>query len=197
MSTKAFAHPSRSLTCVGLCVTLASACDPAPVPTTPAPTPESIQYSVSGIVMDAADAPAARANVMLRHNEGMLVTRTDANGAYAFSFRTSQPYQNRAKLPEDFLGLLIVGDDKDLVDIRHAQWTTVQLLPWGKPDVDVRPGAGGDVPTLTCPYVGCPAWRVQGTISIPVEARWSPFHFSVEIPRASAPQRYHTQTSLR
>ena len=63
--------------------------------------------------------------------------------------------------------------------------------------IDVRPGAGGDVPTLTCPYVGCPAWRVQGTISIPVEARWSPFHFSVEIPRGSAPQRYHIQTSLR
>ena len=135
MSTNCFAHRRWSPPYVVLCGVLASACDSAPVPTTPAPMPESIQYSVSGIVMDAADAPAARANVMLRHNEGMLVTRTDANGAYAFSFRTSQPYQNRAKLPEDFLGLLIVGDDKDLVDIRHAQWTTVQLLPWGKPDV--------------------------------------------------------------
>ena len=135
MSTNSLAQRRRSLSCVVLCVVLALACDSAPVPTSPAPTPESTQYSVSGIVMGPADAPAARTNVMLRHSQGMLVTRTDSNGAYAFSFRTSQPYERRSKVPEDFLGLLIVGDDKDLVDIRHAHWTTVQLLPWGKSDV--------------------------------------------------------------
>jgi hypothetical protein len=39
--------------------------------------------------------------------------------------------------------------------------------------------------------------KPQGTVSIPVEARQSPFYFSVEIPRAIAPQRYEIQTSLR
>ena len=63
--------------------------------------------------------------------------------------------------------------------------------------VDARSESGSGVATMTCHYVGCPDWRVQGTISIPVEARRSPFYFSVEIPRVSAPQRFHIQTSLR
>jgi len=63
--------------------------------------------------------------------------------------------------------------------------------------IDARPQSGGIAATLPCRYVGCPSWRVHGTISIAVEARWSPFYFSVEVPRASAPQRYEIQTSLR
>ena len=271
MSTNAFAHRRRSLSRVVLCAALAAACDSAPAPTSPspstspspipAPTPEVLQYRVSGVVMDAADsAPIASATLVLRHTQGELVTtRTDANGAYAFTFDTSQPYQDRFQtVPGDFLGLLIARDGANWGDIGGGHWTTVQLLPWGTRDVvqnvrlrpvrtlapgqsmglsvepdsplawdqewdpwvflsfdtlreefrvsvqtdgvltiDVRPEAGSSVATLTCPYVGCPAWRVQGTVSIPVEARWSPFYFSVEIPRASAPQRYEIQTSLR
>lgn len=67
----------------------------------------------------------------------------------------------------------------------------------GELTVDVRPEAGASPPWLTCPYVGCFDWRVPGTATIRAEARWSPFYFSVQIPRASAPQRYEIQTSLR
>ena len=265
MSTNSFGHPRPSLLRVALCVLLAAACDSAPAPTspspspTPAPTPEPTEYRVSGIVRDAADgAPIASATVVLRYTQGELRTRTDADGAYTFSVRTSQPYRNQFQIvPGDFLGLLAVGDGAYLGDIGRGHWTTVQLLPWtpevvhnvrlrpvrtltagqsmglsvapdsslvwdkewdpwvfpsfdalaeefrvsvqtnGLLTIDVRPEAGDHVATLTCPYVGCPAWRVQGTVSIPVEARWSPFYFSVEIPRASAPQRYEIQTSLR
>ena len=63
--------------------------------------------------------------------------------------------------------------------------------------IEARPEAGGMVATLPCPYLGCPSSQVQGTISIPVEARQSPFYVSVQIPRESAPQRYVVQTSLR
>jgi hypothetical protein len=210
--------------------------------------------------MDAVDAvPIASATVVLRHTQGELRTRTDATGAYALAFDTSQPYpQPFQKLPGDFVGLLTAGDGAYLGDIRRGHWTTVQLVPWGTPDVvqnvrlrpvrtlaagqsialsvesdsslpwdrewdpwmfpsfdtlweefrvsvdrdgvltiDARPEAGGVVATLPCPYVGCPSWRVQGTVSIAVEARWSPLYFSVEIPRASAPQRYEIQTSLQ
>jgi hypothetical protein len=210
--------------------------------------------------MDAADAaPIASATVVLQHTDGHMTTRTGADGAYAFSFNASEPYRHRfLTIPGHFLGLLSVVDGAYWGDTRRGHWTTVQLLPWGTPDVvqnvslrpvrtlaagqsmglsvepdsslawdkewdpwefpsfdtlaqefvvsvqtdgvltiDARPEAGGNVATLTCPYVGCPAWRVQGTVSIPVEARWSPFYFSVEIPRASAPQRYAIQTSLR
>lgn len=63
--------------------------------------------------------------------------------------------------------------------------------------IDARTEHGGTVATLTCPYGGCPAWRVQGTMSFPVEARRSPYYVRVEVPRASAPQRYDIQTPLR
>ena len=268
MSTNSFAHRRGSLLRVLLCIVLAAACDSAPPPTAPstspspipAPTPGTTQYRVSGVVMDAADAaPIASATVVLQHTDGHLTTRTGADGAYAFSFDTSQPYRNRSKtVPGDFLGLLSVVDGGYWGDIRRGHWTTVQMLPWGTPDVvqnvrlrpvrtlaagqsmglsvesdsslawneewdpwvfpsfdtlveqfvvsaqtdgvltiDARPVGGSNVATLTCQYAGCPAWQVQGTISIRVEARRSPLYFSVEIPRASAPQRYEIQTSLR
>jgi hypothetical protein len=63
--------------------------------------------------------------------------------------------------------------------------------------IDARPKAGGVVATLTCWYVGCPSSQVGGTVSIAVQASRSPFYFSVEIPRASAPQRYSLVTTLR
>jgi hypothetical protein len=75
----------------------------------------------------------------------------------------------------------------------HANLDIGLLLLHSRPEVAE---AGGNVPTLTCHYVGCPAFRVQGPVSIPVEAGRS-FYFSLEIPRASAPQRYEIQTSLR
>lgn len=270
MSTHSFAHRRRSLLRVLLCVLLAAACDSAPPPTSPspsssplpspppppipAPTPRTPQYLVSGIVTDAADAaPIAGATVVLQHYQGHLTTRTGADGAYAFSFDTSQPYRHRlVTVPGDFLALLSVKPDNR----RH--WPTVQLLPWGTSEVvqnvrlrpvrtlaagqsmglsvesdssfawwdeydpwefpyfgtlkeeflvsvptdglltiDARPLGGSNVATLTCQYVGCPAFLVQGTISIRVQARYSPLYFSVEIPRASAPQRYEIQTSLK
>jgi hypothetical protein len=52
--------------------------------------------------------------------------------------------------------------------------------------IDARPETGG-----------CPSWQVRATASIAVRARSSPFYFSVEIPRASASQRYEIQTSLQ
>jgi len=267
MSTNPFAHWRGSLLRVLMGVVLAAACESAPAPTSPstsaspipAPTPGTTQYLVSGIVMDAADsAPIASATVVLQHTQGHLITRTGADGAYAFSFDTSQPYRHRFQtVPGNFLALLSVVDGAYWTD-RRGHWATVQLLPWGTPDVvqnvrlrpvrtlaagqsmglsvesdssvawdrdwdpwvfpsfdtlkeefvvsvqtdgvltiDARPVGGSNVATLTCQYVGCPASQVQGTISIRIEARWSPFYFSVEIPRASAPQRYEIQTSLR
>lgn len=263
MSANSLAHRRRSLLRIPLCVLLAAACDSAPVPTSPspspnpapAPTPEAIQYRVSGSVTDAADgARIASATVVLRYTEGELRTRTDADGAYSFSFRTSQPYRHQFwTVPGDFLGLLTVGDGAYWGDAGGGHWTTVQLLPWGTTDVghdvrlrpartltagqsmglsvepdsslawdqewdpwvfpsfdtlaeefrvsvqtdglltiDVRPEAGGNVATLTCPYTGC---QVQGTVSFPVKA--GALLFRVEIPRTSAPQRHEIQTSLR
>jgi len=265
MSRNASTHRHRSLPVFVLCIVLTAACDSGSVPTSvspspiPTPTPESTQYRVSGIVMDAADAaPIASATVVLRHEQGQLVTRTGANGAYAFSFQTSRPYQNPFQTaPGDFLGLLAARDGAFWGDAGSGRSTTVQLVPWGTEVVqnvrlrpvrtlaagqsmrlsveadsslpwdkewdpwvvpsfdtlseefrvsvqrdgvliiDARPEDGGNVATLPCHYVGCPDWRVQGTVSIPVEARWSPFYFSVEIPRVSAPQRYEIRTSLR
>jgi hypothetical protein len=64
--------------------------------------------------------------------------------------------------------------------------------------VDVRPEpGGGPVPTLSCPYDGCPAAKAQGAVSIPLQSRWSPFYFSIAIPRGIAPQRYEVLTSLQ
>jgi hypothetical protein len=60
--------------------------------------------------------------------------------------------------------------------------------------IAARPEGGNAIGTLTCPSVRCPE---RGTVAIPVEAGQSPLHFSIEIPRASAPQRYEIQTSLR
>jgi len=60
--------------------------------------------------------------------------------------------------------------------------------------VNVRPD-GDTVPTLWCQYGGCPSFRVQGTVFIPVHA--GTLYFNVEIPRARAPQRFDIQTSLR
>jgi hypothetical protein len=232
------------------------------MPSAPTPLPESSRYRVSGIVMDAADAaPIANATVVLRHAEGHLTAQTDGDGAYAFSFETSQPYAPpRENVPADILGLLVVRDGPYWGDVGRGHWTTVQLLPWHTKDIernvrlrpvrtlaagqsialsvesdsslawdqewdpwiflsfdtlreefrvsverdgvltiDARPEASGVVATLTCWYVGCPSSQVRGTvsISIAVQARQSPLYFSVEIPRASAPQRYDIQTSLR
>jgi hypothetical protein len=64
--------------------------------------------------------------------------------------------------------------------------------------IDVRPEpGGGPVPTLSCPYVGCPAGKVQGAVSISLQSRWSPFYFSIAIPRGIAPQRYEILTSFQ
>ena len=65
--------------------------------------------------------------------------------------------------------------------------------------VEVRSETDGDVATLTCHYGGCPPWGVKASsVSIPVLASRPPFYFSVQIPRARAPQRYEIQTaSLR
>jgi hypothetical protein len=60
--------------------------------------------------------------------------------------------------------------------------------------INARPDGDG-VPTLLCQYGGCPSFRVQGTVSIPAHA--GTFYLAVEIPRASAPQRFDIQTSLR
>lgn len=257
-----FAQRRRSLLRVVLCVMLATACrESTAVPTSPAPTPAWTQHRVSGIVTDAAGAaPIANATLVLRHTQGQLTTRTDAAGAYAFSFDASGPYRSGYVIaPGDFLGLVVARDGAHFGAVEAEHWTTVQLLPWGTRDVvanvrlrpvrklapgesmrlsvepdsslvwdkewdpwdfpsfdtleeqflisvqtdgvltiDVRPEAGGNVATLTCQYVGCPSFRVQaGTVSIPVKAGWSPFYFTVEIPRASAPQRYEIRTSLR
>jgi hypothetical protein len=149
MSTNSFAHRRRSLLRVLLCVVLAAACDLAPPPTSPspspppppipAPTPGTTQYRVSGVVMDAADAaPIASATVVLQHTDGQLTTRTGADGAYAFSLDPSQPYRHPFQIvPGDFLGLLItgVGAEKHQGGIGRGHSTTVQLLPWGTPDV--------------------------------------------------------------
>jgi hypothetical protein len=213
------------------------------------------QYRVSGVVIDAADAtPIANARVVLWCSGGQLSTRTDAAGAYEFSFRASQPY--RIFDGANFLGLLTVGDGAYWEDISEGHWTTVQLLPWGMSDVEhivrlrpartlapgrtmrlsidadsslgwneewdpwlatsfeilreqfvisvptdgmltvvARPEAGGNGATLRCNW--CAGRGVQDTISMPVEARSSPIHFSLEIPRGSAPQRYEIQVSLR
>jgi hypothetical protein len=268
MERDVFATPlrrrRRSVPHVLLCVMLATACDEtgsvqAPMPSAPTPLPESSRYRVSGIVMDAAHAaPIANATVVLRHAEGHLTAQTGGDGAYAFSFETSQPYARPSQnVPADILGLLVVRDGAYWTDVGRGRWTTVQMLPSSTKDIernvrlrpvrtltagqsitlsvesdsslawdrdwdpwtftsfdtlreeflvsverdgvltiDARPEAGGVVATLTCGYVGCPSRQVQGTVSIAVQGR-SPFYFSVEIPRASAPQRYEIQTSLR
>ena len=264
MFATAFRRRRRSVPHVLLCVMLATACDETgsvqgPMPSAPTRLPESSRYRVSGIVMDAAHAaPIANATVVLRHAEGHL-TATGGDGAYEFSFETSQPYASPSqKVAADILGLLVVRDGAYWGDVGRGRWTTVQLLPWRTKDIernvrlrpvrtlaagqlialavesdsslawdqewdpwiflsfdtlreeflvsverdgvltiDARPEAGGVVATLTCRYVGCPSWQVRGTVSIAVQARWSPFYFSLEIPRASAPQRYEIQTSLR
>ena len=266
MSRDPLRRRRRSLPRVLLCVMLVTGCDSVRAPTPPSPipgpgsTPEFLKLRVDGIVTDAAGAaPIAGATVMLQHSLGELTTRTDENGAYAFSFYRGQPYRPRfVNTPGDILGLLIVRTGAHWGDISGGHWTSVQILPWGimdlvqnvrlrpvrtlqagqslglsvEPDssvvwdqewdpwtfprldtvweeffvsvpadgiltVDVRPEAGGIAGILECRYVGCPAWRVERTVSIPVEARWSPLYFSVQIPRASAPQRYEIQTSLR
>ncbi len=265
MSTNPLAQPRRSLMGVVLCIVLAAACDLTPSGTSPfpspAPRPEATQYHVSGTVTDAADGgPIASATVQLRYGEGHLITRTNADGSYAFSFRTSRAYFPPSEVVPagHFLALLAAGDGADLGDTSRGHWTTVQLVSWGTQEVvqnvrlrpvrtlaagqsmgvsvdpdsslawdkewdpwqftsfttleeeflvsvqtdgvltiDVRPETGGNVATLTCSYVGCQGARVQGTVSIPVEAGRSPFYFSVQSPRASAPQRYEIRTSLR
>lgn len=63
--------------------------------------------------------------------------------------------------------------------------------------VDVRPQAGSIAGLVECRYVGCPSWRVESSVSIFVEARWSPLYFNVQVPRSSAPQRYDIHTSFR
>jgi hypothetical protein len=63
--------------------------------------------------------------------------------------------------------------------------------------IDAQPDAGGIPATLTCPYVGCPSWRVSGPVSLRVEGRWSPLYFTLEIPGTSAPQRFEIKASLR
>jgi hypothetical protein len=64
--------------------------------------------------------------------------------------------------------------------------------------VEVRSETGGDVGIVTCHYGGCPPWGVKAsTVSIPVLAGRTPFYFSVQIPRARAPQRYEILTSLQ
>jgi hypothetical protein len=266
MARDPFKRRRRPLPQVLLYVLLATACDsvrspgsPSPRPT-PEPSPELLPYRVSGIVTDAAGAaPISGATVMLRHALGNATARTDENGAYAFSFYRGQPYRAPlVSVPENVLGLLIVGNGAFWGDIKGGHWTNVQMLPWQMTDVvqnvrlrpvrtlqagqslslsvepdsslvwdyewdpwdfpsfdrvweeflvsvptdgaltvDVRPPAGGIPGTLTCRYVGCPSWHVESTVSIHVEARWSPFYFSVEIPRARAPQQYEIQTSFR
>ena len=61
--------------------------------------------------------------------------------------------------------------------------------------IDVR-SDGATVGTLWCQYGGCPSFRVQGPVSIPVRAGGT-LYFSVEIPRVRAPQLFDVQTSLR
>ena len=169
MSTNSFAHRRRSLPRVVLCVVLAAACDSTAVPTSPvptspsrspvpAPTPESTQYRVSGIVMDAANAaPIANATVALRHNKGELTTRTDADGAYAFSFDTSGPYPSPSQIvPGDFVGLLSARDGAYWGDTGRGHSTTVQLLPWGNAGhgPERAPASGEDVGS----------WSVDGPV---------------------------------
>jgi len=62
--------------------------------------------------------------------------------------------------------------------------------------IDARPEVGGVEATLTCPYVGCPSWRVQSSVSFSVKGA-SSLYFTLEIPRTSAPQRFDIQTSIR
>jgi|SRR5687767_699468 len=94
-----------------LIVTLAAGCDSTRTPTapsspTPTPTPQGPDYSISGIVVDAdTGRPIANANVAVGFSQGQLTSQTAADGTYAFSFSTTQPYRNN--LP-DVLGLLIV-----------------------------------------------------------------------------------------
>jgi hypothetical protein len=209
---------------------------------------------VSGIVTDAAGgAPLANAKLMLRHDTTDLITRTDANGSYAFSFQIRGPYPNRV-VPEDILGLLAVVDGTDWGDTSRGHWTAVHPLPWGPTDivhnVRLRPvrtvlagqsmamsidadsslewntewdptfvtfdtlweefrvsvhtdgvltinlrSDGDTIPSLICQYGGCPGFRVDGPVSIPVHAGM--LYFAVDTPRRSAPQRFDVQTSLR
>lgn len=208
--------------------------------------------------MDAAGgAPIANGMVMLRYNQGELITRTGANGSYAFSFDASGPYRPQfGTVPENALGLLIAGDGTHWGDISHGHWTVVQLLPWDateivhnvrlrpvttlaagqsmalsiQPDSSLRwdpewdpwtfvaydalweefrvsvhsdgvltidvQSDGATVATLSCQYVGCPSFRIQGPVSIPVRAG-ATLYFSIEIPRNRAPQLFDVQTSLR
>ena len=94
-----------------LLVTVAAGCDSTRTPTapsspTPTPTPLGPDYSISGIVVDAdTGRPIANANVAVGFSQGQLTSLTAADGTYAFSFSTTQPYRNN--LP-DVLGLLIV-----------------------------------------------------------------------------------------
>jgi hypothetical protein len=151
MSMSSFAHRRRLLPRVVLCVMLATACDSAPAPTSPSqsptptptpappptPTPPAPQYRVSGILTSGADAaPIANATLVLQHNQGQHTTQTDADGAYAFTFDTSGPYQSRTSLvPGDLLGLLITRDGAHWGDLSRGHWMTVQSLPWGTGDV--------------------------------------------------------------
>ena len=61
--------------------------------------------------------------------------------------------------------------------------------------IEARPDADGVVPTVSCPYGGCPA-GAPGTVSFPVKAG-SRYYFSIAIPITTAPQRYEVSASVR
>ena len=186
MTTNSFAHTRRSLPRVVLCVALATACESAPPPTSPsssqspspvpAPTPPLLEYRVSGIVTDAANA-AAIANVIvtLRYNQGELTTRTGSDGAYVFSFNTSGPYQSRFSIvPGDVLALLTMRDGAYSTDVSGGHWTTVQSLPWGTREVahnvrmrPVRALAPGESMRLS----------IESDSSLLWEKDWDPWQF--------------------
>ena len=157
---------------IAVLVSIAWACGSEPItaPTapsaTPAPTPPPgpRQVRVSGVVLDDLGAgPIANATVMLRHNQGELITRTDGRGAYEFSFVTDGPYRQPAPpsrvVPQDTLGLLITGDGRSWGDNSRGHWTSVQLLPWGATEIEhnvrLRPvttlTAGQSMPLLFVP----------------------------------------------
>lgn len=105
------------------------------------------------------------------------------------------------------MGLSVEPDSSLVWDSEWDPWTfvsfdavreefLVSVQTDGMLTIDARSEAGGAA-TLTCRYGGCPDWRVQGTVSIPVQAHWSPLYFAVEIPPGSAPQRYAITASLR
>jgi hypothetical protein len=61
--------------------------------------------------------------------------------------------------------------------------------------IEARPDAGGLVPTVSCPYGGCPA-GASGAVSFPVRGG-SRYYFTIAIPITSAPQRYDVSASVR